>query len=417
MIITDEDQRVDLETSECTVCPLPWKQVQVSTLGNVSPCCIWTGKPAGNLKEKSLKEIWNGFTYKKLRRDMLQGKKPEGCQKCWMLEDLHTKSPRWYAYRKYLSEIDTLKQDANPLGEEPMKVECWDIRFSNLCNLACRTCGPEASSKWYSEASEVFGREWVNQIRCGQSPKISKELLDYLVEHLSDVSEIYFVGGEPLLMQEHYKVLDAVLEGKYTNVYLRYNTNLTTLGQNDKAIEYWKKLKEQGNKIEVGLSLDAVGEVAEYVRYGCKWETVVRNLRELINNEIHIMVMPTVSVLNIWHVQDLLDFCIGEGISGFDIANANIVTGPCHYDMRILQKEDREKTICRIQEYLKEHEEAEEELHGVRHKFYDPIVEFLREDPQFDLGQARQEFKRVTQQLDRIRNQSFKAINPQYSLL
>lgn len=416
MIVTDEDARVDLETQNSTVCPLPWKQVQVSTTGNVSPCCIWTGKPAGNLKSQSLESIWNGYTYRKLRRDLLQGKKPDGCKKCWLLESIHTKSPRWYAYRKYLSEMEDLVDTADPLGNHEMKVECWDIRFSNLCNLACRTCGPEASSKWYREAPKLYGIEWVDKVKSEVNSYKSTELLGYLLEHLGDVSEIYFVGGEPLIMPEHYKVLEAVLEGKHTDVYLRYNTNLTTLGKDDQAVDYWKKLKEQGNKIEVGLSLDAIGEVAEYVRYGCKWDTVLSNLRKLIENDIHIMVMPTVSVLNIWHVQDLIDLCIAEGISGFNIANANIVTGPSHYDMRILTDSDKEKTIQRIQEYLNSHEEEEEALHGVRHKFYDPIIEFLREDPQFDVEQARYEFRRVTRQLDSLRGQSFSVINPQYTL-
>lgn len=414
MIITDEDVRVDKETQESPICPLPWKQVQVSTLGNVSPCCIWTGKIAGNLNENSLEDIWNGYTFKKLRRDMLHGKKPEGCQKCWLLEDLHTKSPRWYAYRKYLTDMKDLAETVDPLGTQEMKIECWDIRFSNQCNLACRTCGPEASSKWYSEAAQVFGSEWVKRLQSMQNPEISRRLLFYLVEHLEDASEIYFVGGEPLIMPEHYEVLEAILRGKYKDVYLRYNTNLTTLGKDEKAIRYWKELKAQGNKIEVGLSIDAVGKVAEYVRHGCRWSTVESNLQKLLDNDIHIMVMPTVSVLNIWHVQDLLDFCIEKGISGFDIANANIVVGPSHYDMRILPERYKEDVINRITKYLEDHESEEEQLYGVRHKFFDPILEFLKEKPQFDVQKARQEFIRVTKALDLLRGESFTEINGQF---
>lgn len=416
MDISTEDLLTEQGVRSCTMCPLPWKQLQVTTSGEVNPCCIWTGRPVGNLHKSEFKEIWNSSEFRKLRRTMMDGGRPEGCQKCFFLEDIGARSPRWYAYRKYLNSMETITENTISSGHDfDFTIECWDIRFSNRCNLACRMCGPEASTAWYKDAETAFGQQYVDLVRNKvNTPEISQKLLTYLLEHLDVVTEIYFVGGEPLIMPEHYKVLDDVLKHQYTNVYLRYNTNLTTLGPNDKAIDYWLKLKEQGNLIEVGLSLDAVGPVAEYQRYGCKWDKVASNLKKLVDSGVHLMVMPTVSVMNIWHVQDLIDYCLSLGISGFDIAVPNIVVGPSHYDIRILPDEEKQATISRIKNYLQVHEEEEESVQGVRHKFFDPILSFFDTKLEFE-HQARREFVRITQVLDQLRNQSFDTVNPQYS--
>lgn len=415
MKISEEDRLTEVKSKACTMCPLPWKQLQVTTTGQVNPCCIWTGVPMGNLHISSFNQIWNGREFKKLRREMMEGKRPSGCQKCFLLEDIGTKSPRWYAYRKYLSTMDTIADETAGTGYDAnFTIECWDIRFSNKCNLSCRMCGPEASTAWYKDSVIAFGKDYTDSVKARVNTKeVSQKLLDYLLTHLDVVTEIYFVGGEPLIMPEHYKVLDSVLENKYTDIYLRYNTNLTTLGANDKAIEYWTKLKNQGNRIEVGLSLDAIGPVAEYQRHGCQWQKVADNLKKLLEADIHIMVMPTVSVLNIWHVQDLLDYCVSLGIKGYDIANANIVTGPSHYDIRILPEKERNLTISRIKNYLEEHEDEEEELYGLRHKFFDPILTFF-EEPLPNVVQARRTFISITGVLDRLREERFEDINPQY---
>lgn len=56
------------------VCPMPFYFMQINPDGNVVPCCS-TKYPAilGNIREESLKQIWNGQRFMQLRLQMLNG--------------------------------------------------------------------------------------------------------------------------------------------------------------------------------------------------------------------------------------------------------------------------------------------------------------------------------------------------------
>lgn len=409
-----EDISTDYLTKSSVVCPMPWKQVHITTRGEVYPCCMWTGKSEGSLRKAPLSLIWNWKGFKELRRQFLQGQKPEGCSKCWLAEETGMRSPRWYACRKYLDftkSISTVEQE-NP-------IECWDIRFSNLCNLACRMCGPESSTRWYEDGEKMYGKSWIESVKKAvNSKKDSERLLETLLDGLSKTSEIYFVGGEPLIMPEHYIVLETILERKLKNIYLRYNSNLTTLGPKDRVLNLWKKLIEQGNKVEVGASIDGTGELAEYVRYGCRWEEVECNLKKLQDAQIPVKIMPTVSVLNVYWMPEFLDWCINQGYKVFDwdIALPNFVVFPQHYDIRILPKVDKQLVVKKCQSYLDSARGGENwELQS---SFIEPIITRLtqQELSLSEIHQACKEFSRVNGFLDSIRNQEWNKINPQFNL-
>ena len=409
-----EDQLTDQITKNQSICPLPWKQVHITTTGQVFPCCMWTGIPLGSLRHVPLGYIWTNKVTEELREEFRKNKKPEGCSKCWLAEDTGMRSPRWYACRKYLSRIDNLDKEEN-------QIECWDIRFSNLCNLACRMCGPESSTRWYSDAEVLFGSDWVNTVKKRvNGSRESKRLLDTLLENLEHTSEIYFVGGEPLIMPEHYKVLEAILEQKLSNIYLRYNSNLTTLGPEDKALTLWKKLIEQGNKVEVGASIDGTGKLAEYIRYGCRWEEVEKNLDKMKEAGIPVKIMPTVSVLNVYWMPEFLDWCIQKGYRVFDwdVALPNFVVYPQYYDIRILPKRDKELVCNKCQQYLDQ--QSSRENWELQKNFIEPIIARLTQQdlalPEEKQEKARKEFCKINKLLDQLRNLKWLELNSQFSL-
>lgn len=410
------DQDTNTFTESNSICPMPWKQVHITTRGEVYPCCLWTGQPMGSIRKAPLGFIWNRLEFRNLRREFLQGSKPEGCKKCWLAEETGMRSPRWYACRKYLDFSKSIGKD-----EQEDSIECWDIRFSNTCNLACRMCGPESSTRWYEDATKLYGSSWVDSVkRLVNQKKDSERLLDTLLDSLEKTSEIYFVGGEPLIMPEHYKVLETIIERNLSGIYLRYNSNLTTLGPEDRVLNLWKQLIELGNKVEVGASIDGTGELAEYVRYGCKWKVVESNLKKLQDAQIPVKIMPTVSVLNVYWMPEFLDWCINRGYKTFDwdVALPNFVVYPQHYDIRILPEEDKKLVCSKCQDYLDQCRDKEN--WELQRNFIEPIIVRLTQQ---DLSLSREEqerackeFSRINKLLDQIRNQSWTKINSQFSL-
>ena len=127
----------------------------------------------------------------------------------------------------------------------------------------------------------------------------------------TELAEVYFAGGEPLRMEEHYSFLDSLLAKNQTDLHLRYNTNLSTLTLKGKsALDYWKKFK----KITLAVSIDAIGEKAAYIRSGLKWNKFLENI-ELIKEQcphIKIQIAPTVSNLSILSLCDLHQFFVEE---------------------------------------------------------------------------------------------------------
>jgi sulfatase maturation enzyme AslB (radical SAM superfamily) len=178
-------------------------------------------------------------------------------------------------------------------------IQFIDIRHSNLCNLSCRTCGPHASSTWAAEL--------------GETTHITKqELSEYLdVITMDSVYDMYFTGGEPLLIADHWAILDQLIATNQSkNVSLRYNSNLTVLGYKDKTVfDYWKHFKF----VKFQISIDAVGDKLNSLRSGANWDKIENNINQLIEyrdlaNNITLTISLTLSNLNIWFLVELLEY-------------------------------------------------------------------------------------------------------------
>src|SRR5579871_2175889 len=221
-------------------CIMPWVQLHIATNGDINACCV-SSKPFGNVKADRLTDIWNGAEMNEFRDKMVKNIRDERCAYCYSIEASGGKSLRQNMNEQhtgyYLSIApgdtngETLK--VNP----PTKL---DIRFSNVCNFRCRTCYHGASSRWFEEAVKLGEA-------AGDRPIIRAidDLEDFYMqlEGFTDhVDEIYFAGGEPLIMDEHYRILHILESKKQLNVFLRYNTNFSTYKYKEHNVyEMWSK--------------------------------------------------------------------------------------------------------------------------------------------------------------------------------
>ena len=118
----------------------------------------------------------------------------------------------------HIKEIHHTKADGH---YDKVNMIYWDIRFSNLCNLSCRYCGTYFSSNWYDDQVALFGKPNHPKVTYAGSSKT--DAYDQLINYLPMVEQVYFAGGEPLIMEEHYKILKALIDiGKADKVRLIY---------------------------------------------------------------------------------------------------------------------------------------------------------------------------------------------------
>ncbi len=282
----------------------PWVHNYVTPEGNVHPCC--TAKlsmPIENIIDtgNSLKTI--SMTNPKLseiRRKMLAGEKPAECQVCWDWEANGGVSFREYANKTFSHKMEHYVKNTNSDGTtniyEPMYI---DVRFSNICNLKCRNCGDVFSSAWAKEKNQFSHIKQPILRRVDLDGKITQELLDYL----DTVEVIYWAGGEPLLTDEHYIILEELNRRKKYDIELRYNTNSTVLEiKNRNFIELISNFKQ----VYIQSSLDHYGTRGEWLRNGSKWETVVENIRKI--KQLPNVTWSMNTVVNKWNVLTLDDF-------------------------------------------------------------------------------------------------------------
>jgi len=281
-----------------TFCMYPWIHLHAYPTGEALPCCM--ADPAakiGNCKTQTLKEIWNSPEQRKLRVDMLGETKHKACHHCYEKEESGFFSGRQSANKHHGHLIERVLETKEDGTYENFEMAYWDIRFSNLCNLSCRSCGHIFSSSWYQDQVKLAGPEWgkANKpiVYAGQH---KTDMIEQLMEHIDYVEQIYFAGGEPLVMEEHYIILDELVKRGKTDTRLIYNTNFTNTKLKDKHVfDYWAKFAG----VSVGASLDAMGPHAEYIRKGTKWDTVEDNRRLMMEMcpKVDFYVSPTLSII------------------------------------------------------------------------------------------------------------------------
>jgi MoaA/NifB/PqqE/SkfB family radical SAM enzyme len=331
-------------------CILPWIHQFIHTNGDVLPCCTSDySMPIGNIKRDRIEDLWNGTVYKRLRSDMLAGKKNPICDSCYRSPDQST-TPRIHANRRFKDSLDVVKSTRLDGSVPGMMLRYLDIRWSNICNLKCRTCGEWNSSSWAAENKSNGLKP--NGVFLKPSDDNTR-LLDTYLENIDDIEEMYFAGGEPLLMDEHYQLLDRlVLKGR-TDIALRYNTNMTTLSVKDSNIlDRWNLF----DRVIVSASLDSWGDRSSYIRHGSDWDQIVENIL-MVRKESPKTVVTFNTVVSVFNALTLTDFLnemdrVGL-LSSATVANASFhyLTDPAYFSPSILPDETRDAAARKIMEY------------------------------------------------------------------
>ena len=317
-------------------CIYPWVHMHAWPEGHAYPCCHATRSPVyGNTRKELLADVWNGTQMKRLRQDMLNDTPNETCRKCYEQEDSGFFSGRQSANKHHGHHIDRVHRTQPDGTFNEFEMTYWDIRFSNLCNLKCRSCGHIFSSQWYQDQANIAGGDWKQKNPVlNYAGRTETDMWEQLIPHLDYVEQIYFAGGEPLLMEEHYRILDELVRRGRFDVRLIYNTNFThTDLKGNSVFEYWK----QFDSVAVGASLDASYERGEYIRKGTDWAVVEQNRRDMlaICPGVDFYISPTLSIMNALHLPDFHREWVEKGLLKPQDLNVNILQDPVQYRLDI----------------------------------------------------------------------------------
>ena len=400
-------------------CPLLWNHFHVNTIGDVQPCCMAPfGTSLGNINEQTFEEIWNGRAMKKARRRLLKDMPLSTCQGCYEKEKSSDWSLRKASILKYHNSVKpylkTTLEDGTSTDSKPTY---WDIRFSNICNMRCRMCGHFSSSKWFHDA-KTLSKDYDNHMYLGNKQdraivnavKDSSNLLSRLDEYLPYVQELYFAGGEPMLMEEHYRILTRLDELGLHNTFIRYNTNFLQLYYKDKDIvELWKKF----NNVFCSISVDTYGKRAEILRHDTVWQTIEQNIIRVKEQVPHVKfnITPTVQILNIFTLTDLHQQWCEQGWTGPNDLFLNILHDPIFYNIKALPHQLKIQVKEKLQLHLKWlADNYTDNLYSVKNTINNSISYMMSE--QLDESHLY-EFCKQTSQLDTIRNQDTPSTFPE----
>ena len=254
------------------------------------------GKPA-NLNHTSLKEAWNNEYMKSVRKMMLNGEKPASCIKCFKEEEAGHRSKRQWETKKWVDELgleDVLNNTKEDGSVDP-KIRYIDLRLGTKCQLACVMCSPNDSSGWVKEHNQLYPKlENVNLKKSMTWEKTDGKLKwvggsynwhkdndqfwTELYEQIPTLKQLYWAGGESLIIDEHYMLLKKIIKDGYAKqIELRYNSN--GVEWEPELFDLWKEFRH----VIFHFSIDDIGDRLHYIRYPADWKTIEENIHKLDN--------------------------------------------------------------------------------------------------------------------------------------
>ena len=377
-----------------TLCILPWIHMYVNADGSVLPCCIGDYKqPLGNTHNRSIEDIWNSHEYKTLRKQLLNGEKPSICNQCWKHEEAGNTSSRMSNNKRFKEELKFIETTNEDGSLDEMNLRYFDVRWSNICNFKCRTCSSTYSSSWAQEDNSTkFAPEKPVYIFAGGNN--NDNLYQQFKPHFKNIKVFYFAGGEPLLTDKHYDILEHLIETGNTKVRLEYNSNVSKLKYKKKSIiDLWNQFED----VQVSASLDSYGPRAEYIRAGTDWNLITTNLKVIREQVPHVKISFN-TVVSIFNLCTLTDFL--NEIQNVDPNSASMynIVDPHYYSVNALPEEYKTIALEKIQKYMNSNPgKYKWQLEGV--------VRYI-ENSKFDESALKQ-FRAKTQHYDFIRNQKF----------
>jgi pyruvate-formate lyase-activating enzyme len=450
--------KIEVVSGSKTFCILPWIHFATRPNGDMRLCCSANASGAGenhtvglvknergqpaNFGRETPMSAWNNEYMKDVRLTMLEGKIPASCSKCIAEESKGVASKRIWETGSWMEDgidVEELIKQTEEDGTIPERLVYLDLRLGHTCNLKCVMCSPHDSSQWVGEHKKIYplfqAKELKEQMawdrkdfnnKWHENPDFWKEMY----AQIPNLKQVYFAGGEPLMIREHKWFLEEIIRQGYADkILIRYNTN--GLLVDDEIIELWKKFK----KVKVGFSIDAVGDRNYYIRYPSDWDTIERNLHKLDNtpDNIQVSIATAIQILNIKHLADFakwkitqnfkkvnLENTVGGIQAGGGIVNMHLLYIPTFLSIRLLPAADKaevRRSFAELANWLHENYRQDEDFwknNPYGWKRWQAVLDFMDAE---DHSAQLPAFKEYIETLETSRGTDFKSTFPELSHL
>jgi MoaA/NifB/PqqE/SkfB family radical SAM enzyme len=446
--------RITEVSGSTTFCALPWIHVATRPNGDARLCCgsnasqatngimdaglvkKENGEPA-NFGTDTLLSAFNNEYMKDVRRTMIDEKIPLSCSKCFEEESNGITSKRiWESYYWDNQGIDLkqLIEETTVDGEVPPVIRYLDLRLGHTCNLKCVMCTPHDSSKWTQDYDKLVAKTRspiILQQVSWDSKKFNNtwyerpELWEEIFDQIPNIKQLYFAGGEPLMIKEHRRFLEEIVRrGQSKNITVRYNSNGVLV--DDKMIDLWSNFKE----VRFAFSIDAVADRNHYIRYPVSWDETVAALHKLDTtpDNIKVGIACAVQVFNVKHIIDFAKWIIQQKFNkinkfkiekytaGGGIINMHMLYIPTFLSPRILPKQDKEELrnqLLDFKQWLWDNYTQGDEFwqHNPNGwKRWESILNFVEAE---DHSHLLPDFREYATNLDEMRGTDYKTIFPE----
>lgn len=394
-----------------TFCPLPWIHLATRPNGDVRVCCTANASGAGiidskeeglvkqegvtmNLRDHTIEEVWNSQQMKYTRLQMLRGEIPESCKKCFVEESNGIDSKRiwetkvWQERLDLQSIVDQTKDD----GSLPVNIPYFDLRLGNLCQLKCIMCSPHDSSSWIKDWKVQYPKYKNIELKKDQTWSLDFDytwykkgsFLESMKAQAGSIKELYFAGGEPLLIPEHYNILEFMVNsGNARHCILRYNSN--GLEISERLLYLWNQFKQ----VKFNFSVDAYGDKNDYIRYPSKWKDIETNLHliDKTGDNVVVNLACAVQALNVLYIDELAGWKLNNGFKkinlapyGAGIIGLHLVYLPSYLNIRVLPTELKQMAADRITRFIKTINTEEFATNSYGRQRWEGIIKYMMEE-------------------------------------
>jgi len=403
-----------------TFCVLPWIHLSTRPDGQMRVCCTANASSVGATNEKinggnigilkdaegrpnnlnvaDFKSSWNSPYMRNVRNQMLMGEKPASCLKCYKEEAAKHRSKRQWETEYWSKRVDIPKliRETAEDGSIVPQLAYIDLRFGTKCQLACVMCSPHDSSSWIPEWQAIYPTienenvkqiwQWDNKGSTNGSSynwhKNNPVFWQQFNEQIPTMKQLYFAGGEALIIEEHYMILEeCIRQGYAKDMEIRYNSN--GVEWREDLFELWSHFK----LVRFHYSVDDFGSRNEYIRYPSKWtrtQEVFHILDTQTTDNVEVTVACAVNALNIYYLPEFMKWKLEQNFKKINMwplgaggINFHFVYWPAFLNVKVLPQEFKSQVAEKIEEFIPWW--TENYMLGVRGKQIDQAT-FLKSD-------------------------------------
>lgn len=360
-----------------TFCPSPWLHMRINNSGHYEYCRWATKQDRTSLPsiqdQSPLHFFKNGMA--SVRQAMLAGEQLSGCSECYEQEKHGKINGRQRQLLKVGVRLDDFentmlsspwlkefKHSLDTSGITEQTPQDWQIDLGNFCNSSCIFCNPASSSKLATEFYRIGLVNEIPQASWCEDPVKLNSFVDALKQ--SNIKYLHFIGGETLITPAFKKILEILVEENlHKKITIGFTTNLTVWRQD--VVDLLANFEQ----INLGMSIECITPLNDYVRYGSKINEVVKTMTQWIdlakqkNWLVQLRITPT--IFTVWHLVTIYEYAYQHCIS---VESCNFLNDPDFMRPSVLPTAVRSEVIDVLSQWISQYDNSEtEQIINTRH--------------------------------------------------